>query len=159
MGYTKNCKYFKISSDRKKIHSPNVDIAPLNGSAAYGGCVQLDTDRIAYVGGASSHQNTMEIYNIKQNKWIKHNARTKFAHTYYPSIWTDPNHGGNILYIAGDYLGGSNNTKDEIGCIECIDFRESKPSWKSIWKLSTMQNTFFRSYGTQVTTGIFSICC
>ena len=118
--------------------------------------MQLDSDRIAYVGGANSHQNTMEIYNIKQNKWIKHKAKTKFPHNYYPSLWTDPNYGSDILYIAGENLGGSYCTKDWIGTIECIDFRESNPSWKSIWELQTMQSIFFDSTETQKTNRNFS---
>ena len=84
---------------------------------------------------------------------------TNFGHTYFPSIWIDPNYGGNILYIAADYLGGDNNSKHDIGGIECIDFREHNPSWKSIWELQTMQNIFFDYDGTRKTTGIFSICC
>ena len=84
---------------------------------------------------------------------------TNFGHTYFPSIWIDPNYGGNILYIAGDYLGGTSNTKNHIGGIEFIDFRESNASWRNSWKLEIMQDVFFDSSTNQKTTGIFTICC
>ena len=101
----------------------------------------------------------MEIYNITQDEWMIYQCPTDFGHTHFPALWTDPNYGIDILYIAGDYLGGTYNTKNHIGCIECIDFRSSNPSWKSIWELQTMQNIFFDYDGTRKTTGIFSICC
>ena len=101
----------------------------------------------------------MEVYNINQNKWIEHKSQTNFGHTYFPSIWMDPTHGSNILYIAGNYLGGSMRTKTHIGDIECIDFRENEPKWKIIWDQKTMHETFFGLPGTQDTTGIFSMCC
>merc|ERR1712228_547642 len=76
-GYQTKCNYFELTNDRKSL-SKAVSIADLNSSAAYAACIGLDEHRIAYVGGASGHSETMEIYDMIQNKWMTHPAQTKY---------------------------------------------------------------------------------
>ena len=64
-----------------------------------------------------------------------------------------------MLYIAGSYLGGSNDTQRSFGTVERIDFRENNTKWGVVWDTKTMHSIFFAGRDDASTRALFTIPC